>query len=158
MPDTAPYWCDLVSRRALSRVAGVSGGLYELRNAGTGEDLSICTVKDEQRYGPLGVQWDVTGGRNEIGQSAKDVASDHPVRLPATLGSGFAVYSPSTSRLPYFAAATFACGSGDAWIEIFIRGVSPGRDATADLAGLMRVAERRFGVLHHCAPTADPSK
>jgi hypothetical protein len=149
----APYWCDLVSRRALSQVTGVSGSLYEVRNAGIGEDLSMCAVKDEQRYGPLTVQWDVTGGQSEIAGRTKDVASDHPTRLPATLGTGFTVHSPS-ARLPYFTAAAFTCGSRDAWIEIFIRGVSPGRDATADLAGLMRVAQRRFGVLHHCRPAA----
>ncbi|MFB9834858.1 hypothetical protein [Actinoallomurus acaciae] len=151
MTDAAPYWCDLVSRRALSRVTGVSGRLYEVRNVGTGEEISMCAVKDEQRYGPLAVQWSVTGGGSEIAKWTKDVAADHPTRLPATLGTGFTVYSPS-ARLPYFTAATFACGARDAWIEIFVRGVSSGRDATADLAGLMRVAERRFGVLHHCAP------
>jgi hypothetical protein len=157
VPDTSPYWCDLVSRRALSRVTGVSGGLSEFRSVGSGKENSMCAVKDEQRYGPLAVQWDVTGGRNEIGQWAKNVAADHPARLPATLGSGFTVYSPSTSRLPYFTAAAFACGSRDAWIEIFIRGVSSGRDAAADLVGLMRVAQRRFEVLHHCTPTAAAS-
>jgi hypothetical protein len=150
--DSVPYWCDLVPRRALTRVTGVSSGLSEVRNAGAHKNRSLCGVKDGARYGPLAVQWDVEGGRNEIADWMKDVASDHPARLPAELGSGFTVVSRTAARLPYFTASAFACGPHDAWIEIFVRAISPGRNPTQDLIDLMRIAQRRFGRLHRCVP------
>jgi hypothetical protein len=150
--DSAPYRCDLVSRRALTRVTGISSRLSEVRNAGAGKNRSLCGVKDGARYGPLAVQWDVKGGRNEIAEWMKDIASDHPIRLPVELGSGFTVFSRSAARLPYFAASAFDCGPHDAWIEIFVRAVSSGRDATKDLTDLMRIAQKRFGAIHRCAP------
>jgi hypothetical protein len=150
--DSVPYWCDLVPRRALTRVTSVSSGLSEIRNAGASKDGSLCGVKDDERYGPLAVQWNVEGGRDEIAEWTKDIASDHPARLPAELGSGFTVYTLKETRLPYFTASTFDCGARDAWIEIFLRGVSPGRDATKDLTDLMRIAQRRFREIHRCAP------
>ncbi|MDN3352636.1 hypothetical protein [Actinomadura sp. DC4] len=150
--DSVPYWCDLVPRRALARVVGVSSGLSEIRDAEASKDSSLCGVKDGERYGPLGVQWDIEGGQNEIGEWAKEIAPDHPVRLPVELGSGFTVYTHRETRLPYFAASTFRCGSRDAWIEIFLRGVSPGRNATKDLVGLMRIAQKRFVKVHRCRP------
>jgi hypothetical protein len=146
------YWCDLVSRRALTRMSGASAHLSEIRNAEATEDSTICGVRDKERYGPLGVQWDATGGRAEIAEWMKEAASDHPAALPAQLGTGFIVYSLSESRLPYFTASTFGCGARDPWIEIFVRGFSQGRDTTKDLTDLMRFAQRRFGALHHCTP------
>jgi hypothetical protein len=150
--DSAPYWCDLVPRRALTQVSGLSADLSEIRNAGATKDSSICGVRDKERYGPLVVQWNVTGGRDEIAAWIKDVESDHPTALPAPLGSGFIVYSQGESRLPYFTASAFSCGTRDSWIEIFVRSVSSGRDATRDLTDLMRVAQGRFGKLHRCTP------
>lgn len=149
---SAPYWCDLVSKRALTRMSGASGPLSELRNSTATVDRTICGVRDEERYGALGVQWDVSGGRAEIAQWTKDVASEHPAALPAQLGTGFTVYTLSESKLPYFTASTFGCGTRDPWIEIFVRGFSQGRDTTKDLTDLMRFAQRRFGALHHCTP------
>lgn len=148
---SAPYWCDLVSRRALTRMSGASAHLSELRNSTATKDRTICGVRGKERSGALGVQWNATGGRAEIAEWTKDVASDHPAALPAQLGTGFSVYSLSASRLPYFTASTFGCGTQDPWIEIFVRGFSPGRDTTKDLTDLMRFAQRRFGALHHCA-------
>jgi hypothetical protein len=149
---SAPYWCDLVSRQALTRMSGRSAHLSELRNSTASKDSTICGVRDKEKYGPLVVQWDITGGREEIAAWMKDVAADHPVALPARLGPGFIVYSRSASALPYFAASAFGCGRHDAWVELFVRGFSPGRDTTKDLTDLMRVAQRRLGVLHHCTP------
>ena len=150
--DSPPYWCDLVPRRALTQVSGLSTNLSEIRNAGATKDRAICGVRDKERYGPLVVQWNVTGGRDEIAAWMKDVASDHPIALPAPLGSGFIVYSQSQSRLPYFTASAFGCGTRDAWIEIFVRSVSSGRDVIRDLTDLMQVAQERFGKLHRCTP------
>jgi len=150
--DSVPYWCDLVPRGALSRVSGVLTGLSEIRNSGATRDRSICGVRDKERYGPLVVQWNVTGGRDEIATWLKDIGSDHPIRLPSQLGVGFSVYSQSASRLPYFAASTFDCGPHDAWIELFLRRISSGRNATRDLTDLMRIAQKRFGELHRCTP------
>jgi hypothetical protein len=142
----------------LRRVSGVLTGLSEIRNAGATKDRSICGVRDRERYGPLVVQWNVTGGRDEIATWMKDVASDHPTPLPSQLGVGFNVYSQSASRLPYFTASAFDCGAHDAWIEIFLRTISAGRNPTSDLTDLMRIAQRRFGKVHHCTPrpTAEP--
>jgi len=149
---SAPYWCDLVSRRALTRMSGASAHLSELRDSAASKDSTTCGVRDKERYGPLIVQWDVTGGRAEIAEWMKDVASEHPAALPAQLGTGFIGYSLRESKLPYFTASTFGCGTRDPWIEIFVRGFSQGRDTTKDLTDLMRFAQRRFGALHHCTP------
>jgi hypothetical protein len=150
--DSVPYWCDLVPRGALSRVSGALPGLSEIRNAGATKDGTMCGVRDKERYGPLVVQWNKTGGRDEIARWMKDVASDQPSRLPPQLGTGFNVYSQSVSRLPYFTASTFECGAHDAWIEIFLRRISSGRNPTKDLTDLMRIAQRRFGKIHGCTP------
>jgi hypothetical protein len=56
--------------------------------------------------------------------------------------------------LSYLTASAFQCGSGDAWVDIFLRSISPGRDMTRDLVDLMRIAQGRFGRLHRCSPTA----
>jgi hypothetical protein len=150
--DSAPYWCDLVSKDALTRVSGTMTELSEIRNLGANKNSSICGVLDKEKYGPLVVQWDVAGGRTEVTGRMKAAASGHPTPLPAKLGTGFSVYSQSASRLPYLITATFACVSRDAWIDIFVRSFSPGRDVTRDLTDLMRIAQRRFGEIHRCAP------
>ncbi|MGH3380068.1 MAG: hypothetical protein ACRDP6_35590, partial [Actinoallomurus sp.] len=128
---------------------GASAHLFELRNSTATKDSTICGVKDKETYGLLGVQWDVTGGRAEIAEWTKDLASDHPTALPAQLGTGFIVYSLKESKLPYFTASTFGCGTREPFIEIFVRGFSQGRNTTEDLTDLMRFAQRRFGALHH---------
>ncbi len=153
--DSAPYWCDLVPQEALSGVTGATSDLREVRNSMASKDRAICGARDREDYGRLVVEWDVTGGRNEVTSRMKDVAVDRPSPLPSRLGFGFGVRSPSNSTLPYLAAATFGCGSRDAWIDIFLRRVV-GRDATADLTDLMRIAQKRFGEIHRCTPRAVP--
>jgi hypothetical protein len=101
---------------------------------------------------PLAVQWGVTGGQSEMAGRAKGVVSDIRSGRPAHSAPA----SLSTPECPasVLHRTAFACGSRDAWIEIFIRRVSRGRDMTADLAGLTQAAQRLFGVLHNCTPTA----
>jgi hypothetical protein len=84
----------------------------------------------------------------------RQVADDHPQPLPTELGTGYSAYSPRTAKLPYAAEALFRCGAHEPWIFLALRSIAPGRNATEDLIGLMRIAERRFGVLHHCTPAA----
>jgi hypothetical protein len=76
-----------------------------------------------------------------------------PTVLPAALGRGFTVKTSEVEgERPHYVIATFRCGSIQPWLSIDILQVSPGRDATKDLTDLMRVAEQRFGKLHHCTP------
>jgi hypothetical protein len=150
--DLAPYWCDLVPKEALTRIGGFQDGLAEFRAPTNSADRAVCGVKDDERYGPLGVTWDLKHGRELIAASLKQVAADHPQRLPAQFGSGYVSYSPGASRLPYEAGSLFRCGSREPWIYLALRRVSPGRNATKDLTDLMRIAQKRFGELHRCTP------
>jgi hypothetical protein len=152
--DRAPYWCDLVPREALSVVSGPSHDPTEFRAPTNSNKHSVCGVRDGARYGPLGVTWDVQHGRELLAASMAQVAADHPRTLPVQLGSGFLSYSPGGSGLPYEVAALFRCGSREPWIYLAVRQVSPGRDMTKDLTDLMRIAQGRFGRLHHCSPKA----
>jgi hypothetical protein len=151
--DIAPYWCGLVPVEALTRVSGPGRGLVERRSPVKSPDAMVCGVRDDQRDGPLGVTWDRRDGRALLARALRQVADDHPRGLPRGLGSGFLVHSPRTSRLPYEVGALFRCGSRDVWMYLALRSVAPGRDAGGDLVGLMRVAQRRFGVVHRCAVT-----
>jgi hypothetical protein len=150
--DLAPYWCDLVPKEALARIGGSRDGLAEFRAPTNTADRAVCGVKDDERYGPLGVTWDLEHGRELIAASLRQVAADHPQRLPAQFGTGYVSYSPGTSRLPYEAGSLFRCGSREPWIYLALRRVSPGRNATNDLTDLMRIAQRRFGKIHGCTP------
>lgn len=150
--DSGPYWCDLIPRDALRRVLGPAVDLHEFRNAGATKNNTICGVRDTAKYGPLGVQWNIDGGPDEVAAWTHDVASDRPAALPARLGIGFTVHSVSASRLPYMSVSAFRCGPHDPWIEIFLRTVAPGHDASRDLTALMEVAQRRFGEVHRCVP------
>jgi hypothetical protein len=150
--DSAPYWCDLVSKEALRRVAGLYTSLGEVRNPEATKNHTVCGVKDNQLYGPLNVWWDVAGGRVEVASLLKKVSADQPRRVVPDYGFGFAVYSPGSLKLPYLTAAVFRCGANEPWIYIAVREISPGRKAIEDLTGLMRVAQRRFGQLHRCTP------
>jgi hypothetical protein len=80
-------------------------------------------------------------------------ASERPTTLPAMLGKGFTVNTPGaiTGR-PYYTIATFRCGATSPWLRIDLARVIQGRDRIKDMISLMRIAEQRFGLLHHCAP------
>lgn len=150
--DTAPYWCDLVPRESMARVSGPEHELVEVRSPENTAEQGICSVKDAGRYGPLGVLWDLKGGRASLASNLRQLAADRPRPLPVRLGSGFVAYSPRTSHLPYESGSLFRCGSHEPWIYIALRTVSAGRDATEDLTALMEVAQRRFGEVHRCVP------
>jgi hypothetical protein len=152
--DTAPYWCDLVPKEALSIISGPSHDPAEFRAPTDTNGHSVCGVKDGTKYGPLGVTWDIEHGRELLAASRSQVAADRPRTLPVRLGAGFISYSPGRSGLPYEVAALFRCGSKEPWIYLALRQVSQGRDMTKDLVELMRVAQGRFGKLHRCSPAA----
>ena len=78
------------------------------------------------------------------------------VPLPAELGDGMAVYLTSglLATQPYRASAKFRCGSTDRMIDIYLSQISKGRDAIKDLINLMRIAQKRYGVLYNCTPGA----
>ncbi|WP_344458422.1 hypothetical protein [Actinocorallia aurantiaca] len=76
-----------------------------------------------------------------------------PAWLEESLGYGFTVYAPShPGDRPYYAISTFRCGQHEPWLRIDISKVQDGRDYQEDLTALMRIAEKRFGVLHECEP------
>ncbi|MDX6433994.1 MAG: hypothetical protein QOE54_6360, partial [Streptosporangiaceae bacterium] len=58
----------------------------------------------------------------------------------------------SITGRPNHVIALFRCGTREPWLGIELRQVSHGRDAIKDLTQLMRIAEHRFGKLHHCTP------
>jgi hypothetical protein len=73
--------------------------------------------------------------------------------LASELGLGFSAYAPGEDEAaPYAVAAVFQCGGQEFAIDIDLRRVSSGRNATKDLTDLMRIAQRRFGQLHKCTP------
>jgi len=39
-------------------------------------------------------------------------------------------------------------------IDIYLSQISKGRDAIKDLINLMRIAQKRYGVLYNCTPGA----
>ncbi|MEW9548023.1 hypothetical protein [Nonomuraea sp. NPDC050783] len=76
------------------------------------------------------------------------------VKLPAGLGEGLAAYLPRPpfADQPYRIVAKFSCNGKAQLITIYLAEIVKGRDGIRDLIGLMRVAQKRYGVLHRCRP------
>lgn len=154
--DRAPYWCDLVPKDAFRQVSGITGNLFEHWSARL-PDNGTCLVRDQEESGPLGVGWLTDHAREKVSGRLEriraQVSNDDPVRLPRELGFGFTAYAPGEDdSAPYVAVAAFRCGARKPLIDIDLRRVSAGRDATKDLTDLMRIAQKRFGELYHCSP------
>jgi hypothetical protein len=145
----------MVPKEAFRRITGIVGNIIQsstspMANSGT------CTLRDREDYGPLDVGWTMNGKKKTISgrmKRIKDNNMDSPKRLPSQLGYGFTAYAPSESEsAPYVVSAVFRCDGKMTLIDIDLRRVSQGRDASKDLADLMHIAQGRFGELHHCAP------
>jgi hypothetical protein len=152
--DSPPYWCDLVPQEALRRIAGVGTNLTETRS-GSSKDQGGCMVTNQDAVYPLGVELQQEDSRATIDREIKQWQSNSPVRLPNELGYGFTVYAPGyVDDRPYIVSAAFRCGNQQPSIGIDMATVSRGRDYVADLTELMRIAQKRFGVVHKCTPGA----
>jgi len=89
--------------------------------------------------------------------SRRNIYTQHGgVALPANLGEGMAAYLPDgiSEEQPYRVSARFRCGGKDRMIDIYLSQVVKGRDAIKDLIDLMRIAQKRYGVLYNCTPGA----
>jgi hypothetical protein len=114
-------------------------------------------MRDQEERGPLGVGWLTENAKEKVSGRMARIRADinnHDFKpLPSQLGLGFSAYAPAEDEAaPYAVAAVIRCGGQELAIDIDLRRVSPGRNATKDLTDLMRIAQRRFGQLHHCAP------
>jgi hypothetical protein len=151
---TAPFWCDFVSREAIRRVTGLSEGLAEQRS-GWQADQGGCVVESRYPSPVLALGWGSRSAAQHVDKQAKSYAHAQlkTVKLPSALGMGFTVEDGRYEELPpYNVIAMFRCGLSQPWLSIGVRQISAGRDWRRDLVDLMRIAERRFGVLHGCTP------
>lgn len=156
--DSPPYWCEFVPQDALSKITGMSAGLTESRD-GWLPDKGLCVVRDGSQSGPMGLDWENSNGRVQVDSQAKKHPGYKQTLLPTDLGYGFVVYFPKyVDYRPYSVISTFQCGSLQPWLGIDLILVSPGRDYVRDLTDLMRIAQKRFGVLHKCTPGPVPPK
>ncbi|GGQ00642.1 hypothetical protein [Streptosporangium pseudovulgare] len=158
--DSAPYLCGLVPERAFRLAGGVAGPLEERTN-GTGED-GDCLVPTTGP-GLLEVVWirETAGSSPEYLDDLMDdrrkVFTRHgAMKLSSDLGEGYAVYFPEGpfSDRPYQVTARFSCGGKDRIIDLALAKVSKGRDGIKDMVELMRIAQKRYGLLHGCTPGA----
>jgi hypothetical protein len=150
--DSAPYWCDYVPREALQRIAGVSTDLTEARDSWAIEQGG-CRVDGPNLAYPLGVEVMRGNTHKTIDSELKKWRKFTPKRLPDELGYGFVVYAPGhVDDRPYITSSAFQCGDRQTLIYLEIVDVAKGRDYLADLTELMRIAKKRYGVLHKCMP------
>ncbi|MFI6790421.1 hypothetical protein ACIBG4_24150 [Nonomuraea sp. NPDC050383] len=156
--DAAPYVCKLIPEQAFRMVSGVTGPLAERTDGseGSGE----CWAPDTAPR-PLEVGWlRVGNGTTQEGldftmEDRRQVYGRYDgLKLPADLGDGLAAYVPAFpfEAQPYRVSAKFPCGGIDRIIDIYLARVAKGRDAIKDLTDLMRIAQKRYGVLYHCTP------
>jgi len=145
-----PYWCDLIPKSALIQISGRRAALQEKRGwwtAGQG----ICRLEDGQEYDALSLVWEKSDGSDVVTTTLPGNAQYRPTILPAYLGRGFtAKTNDLITYQPYYVISTFHCGAISPWLSISMRDVARGRNYVTDLAELMRVVEKRFGLLHHC--------
>ncbi|MDR8410382.1 hypothetical protein MTP10_16760 [Nonomuraea sp. 3-1Str] len=156
--ESAPYVCALIPEQAFRLVSGVTGSLAEKTDGN--ERNGDCRAPDTVPRS-LEVWWMQEGRgmpRDHLDLLIEDrrkVYTGHGgVALPAELGDGMAAYlpDPPVGDPPYQVSAKFRCGGEDRLIDILLPQVAKGRDAIKDMTELMRIAQKRYGVLHHCTP------
>ncbi|TDE30704.1 hypothetical protein E1295_40945 [Nonomuraea mesophila] len=152
--DQSPYWCEFVSQESYRRVSGDTRP-YTERKDGPWRDDGGCLVEGGRNGDPVGVWWSkIDDSVKRLELTRENWAMAKPTDLPEDLGEGFAVYAGNDmlGGRPYYVISRFSCGDTDPWIRIDLKKVAEGRDAIKDLTELMRVAQRRYGVLHKCDP------
>ena len=156
--DTAPYVCKLVSEQAFRLVSGLTGPLVE-KTDGDQRD-GDCWAPDTSPR-PLEVRWLQEGNgmpREQLDfvldDRRKVYTSYGGATLPTELGDGWAAYLPNSpfARQPYRVVAKFPCDGREHLLTLYLAQVAKGRDAIADLTDLMRIAQKRYGVLYNCTP------
>ncbi|NBF00211.1 hypothetical protein FE391_43110 [Nonomuraea sp. KC401] len=152
--DRSPYWCEFISQESFRRITG-DARTYTDRKDGTWRDDGGCIVEGGGNGDPAAVWWSrVDDSVKRLELAHKNWDRSRPTALPAELGEGFAVHAGNDmlGGRPYFVISRFSCGGETLWIGIDLKKVAKGRDAIKDLTELMRVAQRRYGVLHECDP------
>jgi hypothetical protein len=151
--DDAPYLCDFVPERTFRNITGLSIPLRpKWDGAQTGNGL--CLASTSGREAPLGVAWSYSRG-NEILKLQRDkYRDDRPIRLPKSLGDGFAVAMRTDVGItrPNYVIALFRCDKRQPWLRIDFDPVVKGRNVVRDMIDLMRIAQKRFGEIHQCTP------
>ena len=133
-------------------ITGEGGFLEEVRS-GWSHKKGLCLLKGESEVWPLGVNWSLREGLEVVNRQSAKFHGHELGRLPDGLGHGFLVNAPSyAGDRPYYVIAHFRCGEMEPWLSLDISKVQDGRDYQEDLTALMRIAEKRFGVLHECEP------
>lgn len=152
--ETAPYLCDLVPEQALRRVTGLAIPLDARWVNGPQPDNGLCLAYAKGREAPLGIDWSLADGEKTVRFQERKWAQETTHPLPAELGKGLAVVIPTAGGVarPNYVIAVFTCGKKKPWMSIDFAPVVRGRDAVQDMVAFMRIAERRFGVLHGCTP------
>ncbi|NUW37571.1 hypothetical protein HTZ77_40145 [Nonomuraea sp. SMC257] len=156
--DSPPYLCTFVPEYALRLASGVTGPLTE-RAGGTKTD-GECRTPDADPN-PLSVAWSQElGGRTEkdldyiLNDKQKVFGRHGGIALPVDLGEGMAVHLPYGlfTGQPYEVVAKFPCGGKKRLLSLSFAQFAKGRDAIKDMTELMRIAQKRYGALHHCTP------
>jgi hypothetical protein len=151
--DNSPYLCDLVPEAALREVTGLRGEL-STGWSGPQADSGECLVRSPGvQPPPLGLSWSYSEGRRILEEQRYNYQHDLKP-LPKDLGQGFAasIGTDGLTGRPNNVIALFRCGARQPWLGIDLIQVASGRDAIKDLTELIRIAEQRFGTLHHCRP------
>ncbi|MFI6519981.1 hypothetical protein ACIBF1_30810 [Spirillospora sp. NPDC050679] len=99
------------------------------------------------------MRWSFNGGERVVRDQRGD--GDDPDRrnLPPELGDGLTALDGDTlSSRANYVVALFRCGKARPWISLNFIDVVRGRDAVQDMTDFMRIAQKRFGEIHKCAP------
>ncbi|MBO2450500.1 hypothetical protein J4573_25585 [Actinomadura barringtoniae] len=152
--DSVPYLCDLVPEQAWRQVTGLTASVNARWVNGPQADNGLCLADAAGLEAPLGIEWTYNDGERILGvqQRAWDDRGAHPI--PKELGRGLAGVAQTAggNPRPNFVVALFKCGKRKTLISIDFAPVVRGRDAVQDMVEFMRIAERRFGVVHGCTP------
>ncbi|MFC9969386.1 hypothetical protein ACFVH6_00630 [Spirillospora sp. NPDC127200] len=151
--ESAPYLCDLVPERSFRQAVGITAPLEVRWSGRPRQDHAMCSARVAGEEAALGMRWSFNDGENIIRTQRGD--GDDPDRrdLPPDLGDGLTALDGDTvSSRDNYVIALFHCGKKKPWIRIDFVPVVRGRDAVQDMTDFMRIAQKRFGEIHKCAP------
>jgi hypothetical protein len=150
--DSAPYLCDLIPEAAFRNITGLRVRL-DPQTTGVPGKHGLCLAYAPGREAPLGVDWSFVDGERAISRIKAKYGDYNPRRLPSEFGRGFIITFPVAGNpRPLYVIALFRCGGRQPWLSIDVAPVVKGRDPVRDMTEFMRIAQRRFGQLHHCTP------
>jgi hypothetical protein len=148
--DIAPYRCWYFPEQGIRRITGLMVPLQENRE-GAWPSHGGCALRNG--YDRIGVDWQQFDGDRILRVAHENFDNTRLASLPADLGRGLIAYTGAPpARMPYYSILLFRCGVKMPWIKVELSQVAKGRNVVADITMLLRVAQRRYGELHKCAP------